>query len=268
MAEKNTAPGKIGQMYQNRKTSKVYVLESFEPKFKTVMLRDTDGKSINAGYSTFRSSYRQYKNKDGEEEIKIETSYQVEEKKMAEKKLEKDADKVLKKKGRQPKVTEEEKKEIFDSLLVKIQGETKQYADISGIAPYVLKKGGIVLKWRPRKALCEFWPQYGKGAYDISYNTKFWEDMLNDGLEAKGYADIVEAVKFMPNWIMKYKSDKIPDEQFEGYLKCLLKLANDYVKIILDEEEEQKKIRDAEKKAEKESKKKEKKEKEEKEETE
>lgn len=110
--------GIIGQMYEERKSKKVGVLESREPKFKTLMLRDNEGKSFNITYSTFRSNWRKYQ---GDEVI--ETSTQIEEKKEeakveAEKKSQraKSAKKVLSEASEKPKISVEEKREALKAL--------------------------------------------------------------------------------------------------------------------------------------------------------
>ena len=52
--------GTIGQMYEDRKSGKLGVLESREEKYKTLMLRGEDGKTFSIQYSTFRSNWRKY----------------------------------------------------------------------------------------------------------------------------------------------------------------------------------------------------------------
>ena len=84
MAKEKTANnevGVIGQMYEDRKTGRVGVLEERNTKFKSLMFRDTEGATFNIVYSTFRSNWRKYQ---GDKVIK--TSTQVEEEKVETKK--------------------------------------------------------------------------------------------------------------------------------------------------------------------------------------
>lgn len=77
----SSAVGIIGQMYEERKSKKLGVLESREEKYKTLMMRDPDGKTFNITYSTFKSNWRKY---NGEQIV--QTSTQVEEQRTEEKK--------------------------------------------------------------------------------------------------------------------------------------------------------------------------------------
>ena len=64
--------GTLGQMYEDRKSGKLGVLESREEKYKTLLFRGEDGKTFSIQYSTFRSNWRKYQG-----DVKIQTSTQV-----------------------------------------------------------------------------------------------------------------------------------------------------------------------------------------------
>ena len=104
----NTEVGIIGQMYENRKSKRVGVLESREEKYKTLMLRDSEGKSFNITYSTFRSDWRKY---NGEE--LIQTSTQVEEERTKEEKREEKSKKVVESKQKSVRLAAEEKIKVI-----------------------------------------------------------------------------------------------------------------------------------------------------------
>ena len=119
--------GIIGQMYEERKSKKVGVLESREPKYKTLMLRDKEGKSFNITYATFKSNWRKYQGDDV-----IETTAQKEEKREeakveAEKKSQraKSAKKVLSEASEKPKISVEEKREALKALRTIIEDAFK-----------------------------------------------------------------------------------------------------------------------------------------------
>ena len=96
--------GIIGQMYEDRKSGKVGVLESRDEKYKTLLMRDTEGKTFNIVFSTFRSNWRKY---NGDKVI--QTSTQVDEDKAKTKKTKKDAEKVVESKSEVVKLTTEDK---------------------------------------------------------------------------------------------------------------------------------------------------------------
>ena len=106
----NTQIGTIGQMYENRKTKKVGVLESRDEKYKTLLFRDANGGSFSIVYSTFRSDWRKYTG----DEVVAQTSTQVEEKKEKVKQ----AERVIEKKPEKTKtkLTHEEKTKAAAAL--------------------------------------------------------------------------------------------------------------------------------------------------------
>lgn len=110
--------GIIGQMYEERKSKKVGVLESREPKYKTLMFRDKDGGTFNITYSTFKSNWRKYQ---GEEVITTSTQKEearqdaeVETKKRENK--DKAAKKELSEVSEKPKITRADKMKMATAL--------------------------------------------------------------------------------------------------------------------------------------------------------
>lgn len=80
-----TEVGIIGQTYINRKTKKIGTIESRDEKYKTLLMRDNDGKTFNVVYSTFKSDWRKHDDgsvdakkpdeaKDTKSEVKKESS--------------------------------------------------------------------------------------------------------------------------------------------------------------------------------------------------
>ena len=119
--KETTEVGIIGQMYEERKSGKIGVLESREPKYKTLMMRDKDGKSFNITFSTFRSNWRKYA---GDEVI--QTSTQVEEKREEEKKEKVEATKTVKEKTEEVKVSTEDKVKRLRALSTVVEDAIKE----------------------------------------------------------------------------------------------------------------------------------------------
>lgn len=119
--KETTEVGIIGQMYEERKSGKIGVLESREPKYKTLMMRDKDGKSFNITFSTFRSNWRKY---TGDEVI--QTSTQVEENREEEKKEKVEAVKTVKEKKEEVKVSTEDKVKRLRALSTVVENAIKE----------------------------------------------------------------------------------------------------------------------------------------------
>ena len=147
--------GIIGQMYEERKPNKsgvqrVGVLESREKKFKTLMMRDREGKTFNITYATFKSNWRKYQ---GEEVI--QTSTQIEEKKAEEKKEVAEAKKEVKKEKVAKPTAEERVKEV--RALRRLVEESAKSSTVE-LDTRVLSKGGIIIKAKGKKrTLVEVW---------------------------------------------------------------------------------------------------------------
>ena len=144
--------GIIGQMYEERKSKKVGVLESRNEKFKTLMMRDKDGKSFNVQYSTFRSNWRKYQ---GEEVI--QTSEQKEEIKQAAKEELKLAKEEMSKSTETTiKFSRQERADAIKALRVVLKDAIKNAKYPLEIVS--LAKGGTVVKLKgKRRTMFEIW---------------------------------------------------------------------------------------------------------------
>lgn len=182
MAKEKTANnevGIIGQMYEERKTGKVGVLESREVKYKTLMMRDKDGKTFNITFSTFRSNWRKYQ---GEEVI--QTSTQVEEQKVADERKKASDKKTVKTESTEIKLTTEEKVKRLRAL-----SDTVSSAIIDkGLELKVDRsaKGAINVRYKKTSVL-QIWDVYKLGKY--SFRTREMVDKyvkLNESKEVLG----------------------------------------------------------------------------------
>lgn len=182
MAKEKTANnevGVIGQMYEERKTGKVGVLESREVKYKTLMMRDKDGKTFNITFSTFRSNWRKYQ---GEEVI--QTSTQVEEQKVVDEKKKISDKKTVKTESTEIKLTTEEKVKRLRAL-----SDTVSSAIIDkGLELKVDRsaKGAINVRYKKTSVL-QIWDVYKLGKY--SFRTREMVDKyvkLNESKEVLG----------------------------------------------------------------------------------
>lgn len=158
----NEEVGIIGQMYEDRKTGRVGVLEERNAKFKSLMFRDTEGETFNIVYSTFRSNWRKYQ---GDKVIK--TSTQVEEEKVETKKKAKSAEKVVKSETNEIKLSTEERvkrlralSDLVSSAIIDRCLELK--VDRSA-------KGALNIRYK-KTSVIQIWDVYKLGKY--SFRTK------------------------------------------------------------------------------------------------
>lgn len=218
MATKTNAtvnePGIIGQMYEDRKSKKRGVLESRESKYKTLMLRDDEGKSFNITYSTFKSNWRKYA---GEEVV--QTSTQKEETKAEEKKAVETAKKVVEKKSETVKMSTEEKVKkvhaVDDVISAKLENSALKTTRTS--------KGCIVVRFKKR-TLFEIWVKFNLDKYDfiVSDNlVSFDRDRFNGVIEMSDYT-------YKEAWHLKHLC-RVPSDKFEDTVNVLLSLAEDFV---------------------------------------
>lgn len=158
----NEEVGIIGQMYEDRKTGRVGVLEERNTKFKSLMFRDTEGATFNIVYSTFRSNWRKYQ---GDKVIK--TSTQVEEEKVETKKKAESAEKVVKSETNEIKLSTEERvkrlralSDLVSSAIIDRCLELK--VDRSA-------KGALNIRYK-KTSVIQIWDVYKLGKY--SFRTK------------------------------------------------------------------------------------------------
>lgn len=151
--------GTIGQMYEERKSKKLGVLEERNEKFKTLLMRDKEGSTFNVTYSTFHSSWRKY---TGEEVIK--TSTQVEESKVEQKQKVEKAEKTLKKAEEKPKLSNEEKvKAVHSASDIVSALVEKSGLDLNVVTS---SRGAIMIK-TGRKSYVEIWKKFLTDTYDF-----------------------------------------------------------------------------------------------------
>lgn len=215
MATKNTVanePGVIGQMYENRKSKKVGVLESRETKFKTLMMRDAEGKTFNVSYSTFRSDWRKYQ---GEEVI--QTSTQVEEQRAEEQKEVSEAKVEVNKEADIVKPSSEEHVKIVRALR-KLADESVKSAEHK-LEVNSIHDGGTVVRCHGKKrALFEIWAPT-KFPDVVSFRMR--EDLAKfvETDEPSEYLEsAINCIRFRPK-----------KENYESFLKVMITAVDKFV---------------------------------------
>lgn len=176
---KVTEVGIIGQMYENRKTKKVGVLESREDKYKTLMMRDTEGGSFNITYSTFKSDWRKYQG-----EQTVQTSTQIEEQKVDEQKSAESTEKSIKTKSEKIKFSTEDKLKAVRELEKFVSDRVKSVN--SGLTVIRNSKGGVIVHAK-RLTVFEVWCKYGIDKYDI-----FFRGTIADAMDKAEFNALAE----------------------------------------------------------------------------
>ena len=151
--------GIIGQMYEDRKSGRVGVLESRDEKYKTLLMRDTEGKTFNIVFSTFRSNWRKY---NGDKVI--QTSTQVEEYKAKTEKTKKDAEKVVESKQEVVKLTTEDKVKKLRALEELVSSIVKEKGAEFTVSRK--SKGGVLVSYK-HLALFEVWERFKVNKFDV-----------------------------------------------------------------------------------------------------
>lgn len=213
--------GIIGQMYEERKSKKLGVLESRNEKFKTLMMRDNNGTSFTVQYSTFRSNWRKYQ---GEEVI--QTSTQVEEAKAEEKKKEsaikKAAEKITEPETTVEKISTEEKVKRIKALEALIDSKIKAIG--CELKTTRVSRGGIVVRHRKFK-LFEAWIKFSNDNFEFVSR----DELVN--VDKKKFDSIAKETGseyiYKEKWGLKHQY-KVPKDKYEIVLDTLLELANKY----------------------------------------
>ena len=225
MEKKNVTnePGIIGQMYEDRKTKKRGVLEERQSKFKTLMMRDEDGKSFNITYSTFKSNWRKYQ---GDEVI--QTSTQVEEQRAEEKKEVEVAKKEV----------ETEKKVIktvsTEDKVKKIRAISTVLQEIISKNNFALKternsKGGIIVRFSTKKTkVMELWYKFVSDSYELIVADALY-DMFTEQFNSTGCEHV-----YKEKWVMKHLL-KFDVSDFDNVITTTFGLASEYVNAKLAE---------------------------------
>ena len=212
--------GIIGQMYEERKSKKVGVLESREPKYKTLMLRDRDGKSFNITYSTFRSNWRKYQ---GDEVI--QTSTQVEEEKVEEKAKVSKSKKVVTTKTSEPKISTEEKVKRLRALDELITSKIKEH-NLDKVRTERTSKGGLKVCYK-KSTMFEVWDVIKLDKYSFRMKEKF-----DSCMETQTTREYLEKGGGNP---IRYRVDA---GEFEQTLDDVLNAAEKWIEIKENEKNE------------------------------
>lgn len=227
VATKNTEVGIIGQMYEERKSKKVGVLESREEKYKTLMMRDKDGKSFNITYSTFRSNWRKYSGKEV-----VQTSTQVEEKRTEEKKREKKSKKVVENKSEVVRLKTEEKVKLVRATEDIVDSKVKK-SGISDLKVSRTCKGGIVVSYK-RNTMFEVWNKFNLDKYDI-----FFRGVVADTVNPKELAKSIDAeFSIHEDWTLKY-AYRVKQSNLESAVDALIEVVKNYLASKEEKTEEE-----------------------------
>lgn len=233
--------GIIGQMYEERKSKKVGVLESREPKYKTLMFRDKDGGSFNITYSTFKSNWRKYQ---GEEVV--QTSTQIEEAKQEEEveaqkraNRNKAAKKEISELSDKPKLTREEKLKIVMALKTVI--ENAVYGAIPDAKVAKTTKNGIKVYYKNR-ILMGAYARPLENRYTFDTTTEIANMIQHPGIEVEKLVN--------ENWHVSTKF-RFSENDLDDMLNIFVSVLTGYViEKYIKPEEERKKAKEEKKKAE------------------
>lgn len=209
-------PGIIGQMYEERKSNRLGVLESRDEKFRTLMMRDKEGKSFNINYSTFRSNWRKY---NGEE--LIQTSTQITEQKAEkEKKAERNKE-TVERKSEVVKITTEDKIKIIKATKGVVEDKIKAV----GLELKVEKtsKGGVSVK-NGKTTMFEVWSKFNMDKFDI-----FFRDVVAEGVNVTDIAKNHNA-EYTPHdtWSLKH-GFRVDKANLDSLLDALVSVVNVYI---------------------------------------
>ena len=225
--------GTIGQMYENRKSGKIGVLESREEKYKTLLMRDEDGNSFNLTYSTFKSNWRKYSG-----DKTIETSAQITEK---SDELEKAAEHATESLDEvKPIANKSNRKKAMISTSTKIEITRtlepvvkKAINELSlDLSTFVNVKGGMSVRLG-RKTLLEVWPDVSKNPIEnikVRMRKDVWDEVVFD----KKVGDVV--AEYHELWIMQYGAI-VPKDVFELAVSNVLSAVKE---LYFNEENEEK----------------------------
>lgn len=209
-----------GNVYQNKRTKKICILESQDMKHKTVMLRDEEGKSISQTFPTFRRDWVSY---NGETNLKTSTQ-KTEETKEKEKVAEKkkvEPKKTEEKKEKKPRSTKDIKMRSDYSLevqkMVDTAAEKKKFESFKTM----IKKGECVVGKNGRSNIFEVWvnPENDKSVLCTT------EDVFK---LIKLPAGITHEVK--EKWHLNYVMI-VPMKNMESMIKALVSVLDDFTKI-------------------------------------
>ena len=200
--------GIIGQMYENRKSKKIGVLESRDEKFKTLLFRGDDGSSFNVNYSTFKSNWRKY-----EGDKLIQTSTQVEDAKEEAAAEAAEAEKIVKK-AAVKRISKVEKFKLIRDLQLKTE-EIVAGRFIVGTD----SRGCVAIKQGNRK-FAELWliPEYS--AFEMA---------IREDIYTGAKLSFMNDVEFKDNWRLPYLVRGISLEYAADTIKYLVDTVATYL---------------------------------------
>ena len=165
----------VGQMYENRRTKKVGVVEEIDEKYKTILMRDENGGSFNITFSTFKSNWRKYAG-----DKKIETSSQVEETK-------EEATETIKKTEKKTKMSREDVYKTLDASYKIVEGIIN--SDYENFVSKMSSRGGIIIGVGSKKH-CEFWIKPRTNSFNVRIPDVYLDILKENGFIKEGVEDV------------------------------------------------------------------------------
>ncbi len=221
--------GIIGQMYEDRKSGRVGVLESRDEKYKTLLMRDTEGKTFNIVFSTFRSNWRKY---NGDKVI--QTSTQVEEDKAKTEKAKKDAKKVVENKSEVVKLSTEDKVKRLRALAELVDSKVKEH-NLDKVRTERTSKGGLKVCYK-KSTMFEVWDVYKLDMYSFRMKEAFDEQMSTQA--TREYLEKGGGNK------IRYR---VTPDKFEETLNDVLNAAEKWIEIKNEKTKKEKEEKEEEK---------------------
>lgn len=224
--------GVIGQTYEDRKSGRKGVLESREEKFKTLMMKDDEGKTFNITFSTFRSNWRKYQGEDV-----VLTSEQKEEKQETEKaekqkKVDK-AKRVLKEVNEAVSVPKVDKTKAESALKDIIETAVRE-STFPELKVNKNSRGGVKVYYKNKLLM---------GAYVRPIESKYTFDTSTDIANMIDVGDIEVEKIVHEEWRISTKfrfNEAHLDDMLKIFLEAIIKYTNEnYVKNEKNEKTEE-----------------------------
>lgn len=218
--EKNeTKVGVIGQMYEDRKTGKLGVLEDRNEKYKTLLMRDEEGNSFNIQFSTFHSQWHKYQG-----DTVIQTSAQKEEIKQEEKKKVREQEKKVQKSkkelseiGEKPVLSREDKLKALIALENVVKDAVEKKIPNSKVTHTM--RGGVKVYYKRK---------YLMGLYPRTMENKVTVDTTTDIANLIDLGDIEVEKIVHKEWHISTKL-RFSDKYLNDVLKIFIGVLVDYV---------------------------------------
>ena len=205
-------------MEENRKNKEqVGVIESYDEKCKTVLMRDSEGKSFNVTFSTFRSNWRKYK---GDEVIQTSTQVEQERAEVEEAKEE----------VKKPKREKLSKEDLYKSVN-NAQKIVEGAASDTGLIVRVTSKGGISVR-SGNRGYAEVWVKPYDNVFDLCLRDTVYES-LNVALKNEESYDI----QYREPWTLKYEFKKVDMSELATFSEAIVRAIVTTVGTAKEEEE-------------------------------